>query len=513
MIKMPPELFVRGKYQLARYEPGSSATGRQLTEFEVRAAYDPKVFAEIDEHLSAVLLRSRGAIERALRTQRKRLNVTRKQLASAAAVSFSIVDDAETDAAKCELRDLEHLAFVLGLDPAQLSVHETARADMELGVRLRVLTHHSTTQGRVPLGPRTVLRFSEAASIILAQSRLQHWLEKPEEASGFEASSDYSFPTWRAGFRLAGQARERLGIGVDPIDSMRELVENRLGIPIIQLELSEAIAGATISSHGHRGIVLNVKGANSNVWVRRTTLAHELAHILFDPEENLESIRVDSYDQLDRNTQEEGRSQDYDNVERRANAFAVQFLAPRQAVKQLVPNPAKITAEAISSVMSKFGIGPAAARFHVGNAWYQRPEDLPPLQCLRGTPSYQQLAAEDFTQDFFPIQATPDQRRGRFALLTAEAVYADLITADTAAQYLTCSEKELRNSLPSLLDLAGVATEQTQGRSATTTQDKESASVPRKGVRARKLHRSAKTGRFVKNQQRNDTPTPPSVKQ
>ncbi len=74
---------------------------------------------------------------------------------------------------------------------------------------------------------------------------------------------------------------------------MRELVEHRLGIPIIQVKLPPAIAGATISSHGQRGIVLNVRGVNTNVWIRRTTLAHELAHILFDPDAKLESVRVD----------------------------------------------------------------------------------------------------------------------------------------------------------------------------------------------------------------------------
>ena len=85
---------------------------------------------------------------------------------------------------------------------------------------------------------------------------------------------------------------------------MRELVEHRLGIPIIQVKLPPAIAGATISSHGQRGIVLNVRGANTNVWIRRTTLAHELAHILFDPEAKLESVRVDSYKQLERDTED-----------------------------------------------------------------------------------------------------------------------------------------------------------------------------------------------------------------
>ena len=231
---------------------------------------------------------------------------------------------------------------------------------------------------------------------------------------------------------------------------MRQLVEHRLGIPIIQVELPTGIAGATISSNGQRGIVLNVTGANRNVWIRRTTLAHELAHIPFDPEAQLESVRVDKYEQLERDTEDTDRS--LDEVEQRANAFAVEFIAPRDAVKRLVPDVARVTPEAIASVMSEFGIGPAAARFHVGNAWWQKAE-LPPKSSIQATPTDEQRAAEDFTQDYFPIARTPGQRRGRFALLVAQAVDAGLITSDTAAQYLACTENEFKDALPHLLDL------------------------------------------------------------
>ncbi len=65
-------LFVRGKYQLARCEPGSPATGRRLTEHEVVEAYGPEVIPEIDEHLSAVLLTRAGAIEHAIRSSAMR---------------------------------------------------------------------------------------------------------------------------------------------------------------------------------------------------------------------------------------------------------------------------------------------------------------------------------------------------------------------------------------------------------------------------------------------------------
>ena len=280
---------------------------------------------------------------------------------------------------------------------------------------------------------------------------LQDWLAKPNEKALFEPSPDYGPPAWRAGYRLANETREALGIGLEPIDSMRELVENRLGIPVIQVELPQEIAGATISSHGKRGIVLNITGRNENVWIRRTTLAHELGHFLFDPEEQLSNVRVDSYEQVARDAEHDDQLRD--SVEQRANAFAVEFLAPREAVKQIVHDPADVSAASIEQVMLDFGIGKAAARFHVGNAWWGQAE-LPAEFAIQATPTDDQKAAEDFTLDYFQPSVTPYQRRGRFALLAAEAVHAGLITEDTAAQYLVCSEHEFRDALDFLRQLA-----------------------------------------------------------
>ena len=453
MSKTPSAaLYVRGKYQLARCDAGSVATGRRLTEHEVREAYGAGVLPEIDERLSAVLIARDGVIEGALRRQREELGVTQDQLANAANVNRSIVEDAEADADRIEFRQLEQLAFVLGLDPARLSVDERAGADPELGVRLRVLeTERQGAPAGARLSARTVLRFSEAASIIRSQGHLQRWLSKPREASDFEPSSNYGPPAWGAGYELAEFTRKRLGLGLQPVHSMRDLVEGRLGIPVIQAELPKAIAGATIASNGQRGIVLNVEGANSNVWIRRATLAHELAHILFDPDERLSTVRVDSYDEVARNAEHGGQSPD--SVEQRANAFAVEFLAPREAVKELVPSPAQVHTARIEKVMSIFGIGKAAARFHVGNAWWRQAE-LPPESAIRAEPTHEQQAAEDFTLDFFQPKVTPAQRRGRFATLTAEAVDAGLITTDTAAQYLASSEDELSDALPFLREFA-----------------------------------------------------------
>ena len=327
MNQAAAKLFVRSIYQIARYEPGSEATGRRLTEHEVREAYGDDVFPDIDEHLSAVLLARVGVIEDALRKQREELGVDESQLARAARVSQKSVMLAETDADQVEIRELEQLAFVLGLNPAKLSVDERAGADSKLGVRLRVLeTEYQAAPAVGRLSARSVLRFSEAASTIRSQIQLQRWLQKPELTGKFEPSFDYGPPAWRAGYYLAERARKLLGMGREPIDSMRDLVERRLGIPVIQVELPKTIAGATISSHGRRGIVLNIKGANSQVWIRRATLAHELAHILFDPEKQLSNVRVDSYDEVARNARDDTRIPD--PIEQRANAFSIEFLAP-----------------------------------------------------------------------------------------------------------------------------------------------------------------------------------------
>ena len=452
MTESPTSLFVRGKYELARLEPGSKAKGRQLTEHEVREAYGSDVFAEIDEHLSAILLASVGAIEQALRQQREALGVTPGQLASAAGVPVATVKRAEQDADQVDLRELERLSWVLGLDPAKLSVDQRAGADPALGVRLRLLEGPDAPATGARLSPPSVLRFSEAASIIRAQLQLQRWLGAGDDAPHFEPSHDYGEHdhAWRAGYRLAEWTRQRLGLGLEPIESMRHLVEHRLGIPIIQVALPTRIAGATISSHGRRGIVLNTAGANSNVWIRRTTMAHELAHILFDPEQQLSNVRVDSYDEVARNAEHGAPSPD--RVEQRANAFAVEFLAPREAVKKIVPSPAQVSTASIERVMSRFGIGRAAARFHVGNAWWGQAE-LPSDRDIRAEPTDEQRSAEDFTLDYFQPQSTPEQRRGRFAVLTAEAIDAGLITIDTGAQYLACSVDDLSGAMPFLRSL------------------------------------------------------------
>ena len=81
-------------------------------------------------------------------------------------------------------------------------------------------------------------------------------------------------PAYRVGYYLANTFRSELGFNNQPIDSMRDLLERRLRIPIIQAELGVRIAGATVASSDRRAIVVNLSGRNQNVFARRSTLWH-----------------------------------------------------------------------------------------------------------------------------------------------------------------------------------------------------------------------------------------------
>lgn len=439
--------YVRGKYQLAAWADGSAATGRRLTDFEATEAYGP-LLPEVDARSAAVLLAEPNAIESALRSRREAVGVPIAVLASRTRLSTDTVGAAETDASDIAIRDIERIAFALGLDERLIALDRTARADTSLGVRLRTLTYPPTSTAH--LSAELVLSLLEAASVVRVQRRLQRWLGLDVEYVGLTPSSDFGdslHPAWKVGYSLAESARASLGIGNRPIASMRELVESTFRIPVLQSDLPNWVAGATVDTLGDRGILLNASGQNENVWVRRATLAHELCHFLFDPEDILRSVCVDSYENSEADPE---RSLDTDFAEQRANAFAVAFLAPPSEVRRIVPGT--ITAEGVERVMSAFGIGRVAAHYHVWNANYRNYDPLP-VNSVHITPTDEQIAAENFTLDYFRPSSTPLMRRGRFAYLVAAAVDSGMISDDTAAQYLFCSINEVREHLNFLLQL------------------------------------------------------------
>ena len=444
--------FVRSKTEISPLEEGERPPGHILTAWEAFKSYGFETLNESIDYGGAILLESVGAIERTFFNRRNDLGLSVESMAGAAGVGVDVVKQAELLAGHVSVKELEKIAFVLGLDERLLALDEKAGGDQKLAFRLKTLQQPRT--GTSSLSAGTVLRFAEAASVIRVQSMLMGWLGQQSPVKEVQPDHYYGSPVnpaWRLGYQLARQARGRFDMGNAPIPSMRDLVEKDLGIPVVQARLPLAIAGATITTSGHggrdvRGVVLNTLGENANVWVRRATLAHELGHILYDPEEKLERLRVDSYTGT-QGDPEGGVHTDF--VEQRANAFAIAFLAPLDSVRDMTPAPIK--AEALGEVMQTFGISRTAAQYHVFNAHYR--ENILPEWTEQLDPADEWLIAEDFTLDYFPVGSVPLQRRGRFAGLVAECHQRRMLSSQTAALYLGCAEQDFFDNVESIRDL------------------------------------------------------------
>ena len=445
--------FVRGRAQLSRVGTYEGAPeGRVISAREALASYGFGVLEEAVEYGTALLLKEPNAAGNAIRRQRRSMGLTTQQVASFTGLDIATVEHIEGSSGRDQatVQELERVAFKLGLDEAQIAYQGLA-GDTAIGARLREMrSHNEDTQ----LTPRSVLTFAEAASVI----RVQHRLMKSLGVSSvprheFEPDDYYGNvpnPAWKVGQELSDKTRTILGLGYAPVKSMRELVEDTLCIPVIHVELAQmAIAGATISvtdgDETWRGIVLNLKGDNENPLVRRATIAHEIAHLLFDPEEYLNKVRVDTYEGL---ASDPSRAPDYNEhylVEQRANSFAISFLAPMQRVRDMAPPP--FSTQDVSQVVSKYGISVTAASYHVVNASYQKAD--PPW----GVPAdngEDWKGVENFAVDFFPIHSTPINRRGRFSRLVVKASRRGLISTESAAEYLCCSVDEFLLQSPKI---------------------------------------------------------------
>lgn len=443
--------YVRGLVQIARYEAERNPSGHRLTEFEAKEAYGLEILAEVDEFGSAVLLRRPGAANDAISHRRSELGLSAAHIAKLSDITEKELADVETSPERIGIRKLERLALLLGLDERQLAIKEESGADSDLGVRLRTLSDQQLlSKGPLRLPANAVLRLAESASIIAIADRLRNWLNIPTSWRRFEPDDDYGdpeSPAFKAGYRLAAQARRELSLGTGPIASMRSLVEEKLGLTVVQLDLGNHVAGATIANGDVRGIVLNVTGENGKPWIRRATLAHELGHLLFDPDERLDRMTIDTYDSILENPKQNIP----DFVEQRANAFAIAFLAPPEEITGRFDSYSpQLTSADVASVAHDFGIGLMAAKYHIGNAFHQT-TDVPSVADGFDSDERERWeAAENFTLDFFLPESTPIQRRGRISALVTSAFDQDLISADTAALYLDVDVQAFQSALPTL---------------------------------------------------------------
>jgi Zn-dependent peptidase ImmA (M78 family) len=439
--------FVRSQHQLSEYRPG--ATGKILSAAEALDLFQWDVLAELADRPATPILVNGDEPYRTIENQLIQLGVSFADAARKQRWSADSIRRFE-ERKQVPFRDLERLARGIDVeDEDRLGLTTENQGDPQFGVRLRTL------KGRDPriFTTNTVLDLAETAWTIRKQLELASRVHAPElrarEELGF-APSDYyggpGTPAWQVGYRLAEEARRLLNIGPDaPIESLKELVEVRLGIPVIQLELHTDLAGATVASRSQRGIAVNLNGDNGgNPLVRRMTIAHELGHFLWDPDDRLRRVVVDAYANINRDAVRD--TGHLEPEERRANAFAIEFLAPRDAIRKEYERSGG-GAAGLSAVIQSYGVSKVAAARHLYNASHgmidviHERTDPPELDEWNGR--------EMLAVPLFVPQTVPVSRRGRFAGYVLQALEAGQISRDTAASLFGCDIADLEAALRS----------------------------------------------------------------
>lgn len=440
--------FVRGQDELSVWEP--NARGRTFTAKEALRLFGRERLKKIWENGSAILPVRPSEPSRTLRERREALGLTQTELATYVGLEVKTIAEAESPDYRSRIFDLMKIATALGLDEGTLGFKHEPSGDSSVAVRLK------TWRQRTGAKPQTVATMSEISWVMMTQFRLQQLLTPSyNPLAGFTPDGNYgnfSWPAWDVAGELARETRTLLGLSAtEPIRSTRELCQ-KLQIPLVHAQLPKHIAGATLATGGVRGIAINTFG-NDNVWVQRATVAHELGHLLWDPDESLKTLVVDTHDQV-QTSDRDNYSKAQDWIEARANAFAVELLAPRSAVRDYVGQLASLEptsiADAVRRCMEHFGLSLTAMTFYLWNT-YNRDFDLKDLPTIDFTPTDEWNGQELYADDM--LRETPITRRGQFAGTVVEVEKSGWLTETSAAFYLKMQADEYLSRRDTILDM------------------------------------------------------------
>lgn len=441
------QMFVRSQVQVAFASEG--AKGRMLAAQEALESFGWELLLRVASEGAAPLISSQDEPACTLRSRREELGLQIPTIAKRLKIDEQAVLKAETVGLLSPIRILESICQLLALDERKIGYLPNAGRDHLLGVRLRELSQASDAYA---FDAGTVLGLAEAAWVISRQHSLSSSTCKnntKHRIFSLERSPDFSFPTWKVGYALAQKTRDALELSPEePIESLRDLIEGVLDLPLVQLNINPKFAGATISNGDSRGIAINEAGMNVNVWVRRMTLCHEIGHLLWDPDERLNKLNVDEYTGIDPVYIDNKKERDI--VEIRANAFAIAFLAPPTAVSKIAAEESD-PFKAVCRVMTTFGISGTAAKHHLSNITGLDTSGVSTHKLP--LPGDEWTTAENLSIDYFPIKETPITRRGKFAWHVSRLYLEDAITGDTAASYLHCSENDVKDHIHTINEM------------------------------------------------------------
>lgn len=326
------------------------------------------------------------------------------------------------DGAEPTVYEAEMLSRVYGID-ADLLVEEPIRLSPGDGIEaLALLDEFRDTSETIRY--RIVQAANAARDLMLLQQRL---------SAPARAAYDTVLPRlpvrqrnlapYRQGALHAQELRRKLGLATAPIASMRDLLSDQFPtIHVLHAHLTEyGPAGLTFADR-LRGttIVLNLDGKNTNSFVRRFSLAHELYHVLHDWNRKEPLAAISGF-----------LNESALDIERRANAFAMRFLCPNSKIMGVE------TVHELGAVMREYGVHYAAMRLYLINQGGKTFPPQPPPRLLEASIDARWSESEEpIGIANFPLPEVPPERRSRIAQIAAELYSAGTISRSQFADAL-----------------------------------------------------------------------------
>ncbi len=234
------------------------------------------------------------------------------------------------------------------------------------------------------------------------------------------------------GRAAAERFRRKHHLGIQPLGDLVAVIEHATGIDVAILDVGPDEHGMAMRDPRRNAVFIGV-ARTRHPMRQRSTLAHELGHVLFG--DWADSDRRDWSDQTPE--------------ELRCRAFARHLLVPVEGLRAFLGDREEMTLAALSAVVQRFLVSPAIAAIALEGAGYIDPTTRQEWGSLY-TP---QLATRfGWSDQYHALQAESDQRRAPQRLLAraitgyAEGVLSAQAIATLRGVTLQEVEAELREA-------------------------------------------------------------------
>lgn len=279
----------------------------------------------------------------ALRSAR---NLSVESLSALARLSPETLQSIEDGRLVPSANHLVALAKALGM-----SVYEAVTGSDDSGM---IKTRYRAQSGATPRDEERAVDVVLAATKVISDLRVLRGAAPPEDIRLVSTGSAEEQGRW-----AAQKERARLGLGEGPIAGLKSKLHS-IGFIVAEQQFPPSISGMLLARPGGTFILVQ---ADEPATRRRFSIAHEYGHSVLDWDEDIVVSRIG----------------DQGPRERRAEAFASNFLMPADSVRQriremLVRDGRPLDFTHVAQLAVAFGISYAAALFGLDRAMPMPPD-------------------------------------------------------------------------------------------------------------------------------------------